>query len=669
VINPNSTFLTVFLWSNAGYEYKVLEATTTHIPRIDSISPLDFNYDGIVDILVQHWLDSAQTQLGLRVLFGTRSGFFPDQLVLPPAAHPVMIFDANNDLLPDLFGALAGSEERTVWVNLGVTAAPDGVGGSIIEVSGEAGLGPGHEKVIPSAATRAGLFEGPPLMRAPHAFADVDGDCLADMIVMAAPAPGGPADSYGSIEVWINAGSSDLGGYTLKQRVPLPPGVGHMSVQDFDGDGALDLTFPVCLPARDCSVSNQVYILYNKAKPCCGTSKAAVHKSCKACPVLCTRSPEGEYGFEARVPTAAEAAMGSRAPSLLGPYQVVLPREALVYRPGGPESAEAYELNLIANFTAPKLRCGDFGRDGYPDAVSTFFVRAKQKTAAVFLRNVACPEPKEYDSYPGGPGALAGLTGCSREAGQLGRRTFAVTTTGMADVFALADTTMVSFVDLDESGKLDLFVASDPRVFGKSQGMPRMHFFYNNFDRDAFFLKVLGLNGVCPAWCSVGPKFPSPKPLGGNLAGAMFKYSIVDDQSRKRVGTGVQRSQSSYSSFLSPYHIFGLGHISNYVDQVEMGVPLAPPKGAPRGKAPHLGTWLSLVPNSQIAMSPYPRNSPELWVSWTFVTFKGLAWVIIGVLISMIFSGAPIVFFHIRERKEDMIEKKEASQHFAFAAL
>ena len=36
-------------------------------------------------------------------------------------------------------------------------------------------------------------------------------------------------------------------------------------------------------------------------------------------------------------------------------------------------------------------------------------------------------------------------------------------------------------------------------------------FLYNNFFNDAFFLKTLSSNGVCPAWCKSGTKFPSPK--------------------------------------------------------------------------------------------------------------------------------------------------------------
>lgn len=62
-----------------------------------------------------------------------------------------------------------------------------------------------------------------------------------------------------------------------------------------------------------------------------------------------------------------------------------------------------------------------------------------------------------------------------------------------------------AFFDLDEDGVVDMFVLAD--------NPPRIETVYNNFENDAFFLKTLGLNGVCTEWCpkSAGPKFPSPK--------------------------------------------------------------------------------------------------------------------------------------------------------------
>jgi hypothetical protein len=33
----------------------------------------------------------------------------------------------------------------------------------------------------------------------------------------------------------------------------------------------------------------------------------------------------------------------------------------------------------------------------------------------------------------------------------------------------------------------------------------------NDNSEDAYFLTTLGLNGLCPAWCPAGAKFPSPK--------------------------------------------------------------------------------------------------------------------------------------------------------------
>lgn len=95
---------------------------------------------------------------------------------------------------------------------------------------------------------------------------------------------------------------------------------------------------------------------------------------------------------------------------------------------------------------------------------------------------------------------------------------------------------------------------------------------YNNFFNDAFFLKTMGTyqqlfaqvilkmkigsNGVCPSFCSTGPKFPSPKvstiiplhhlqwqPYGVNFPGAVFKFTYSELDGTKRVTEGDQHLQ------------------------------------------------------------------------------------------------------------------------------
>eukprot|EP00163_Fabomonas_tropica_P000077 TRINITY_DN1006_c0_g1_i11.p1 TRINITY_DN1006_c0_g1~~TRINITY_DN1006_c0_g1_i11.p1 ORF type:complete len:118 (+),score=27.54 TRINITY_DN1006_c0_g1_i11:237-590(+) len=63
---------------------------------------------------------------------------------------------------------------------------------------------------------------------------------------------------------------------------------------------------------------------------------------------------------------------------------------------------------------------------------------------------------------------------------------------------------------------IDILVMTDPANDPKTkQPLATIQAVFNNYYTDAFFVKTMGLNGVCPAWCKSGSKFPKPKPYGG----------------------------------------------------------------------------------------------------------------------------------------------------------
>lgn len=64
------------------------------------------------------------------------------------------------------------------------------------------------------------------------------------------------------------------------------------------------------------------------------------------------------------------------------------------------------------------------------------------------------------------------------------------------------------------------------------------NFIVNNFFNDAFFLKGLVSNGVCPSYCPNEPAFPDPKPYGVNYPGATFKFTVLDTAGNKRAHMG-----------------------------------------------------------------------------------------------------------------------------------
>lgn len=115
---------------------------------------------------------------------------------------------------------------------------------------------------------------------------------------------------------------------------------------------------------------------------------------------------------------------------------------------------------------------GDHDSDGYIDLLMICAQRAEaDKTRVSLLRNVPCTDQA-----------------CTRAATRAKRRTFERVSVGVDALTAVADAERGGFFDLDEDGVIDIVLSS-------ADGTVRA--LLNNYDRDAYFLKVLGLNGLC----------------------------------------------------------------------------------------------------------------------------------------------------------------------------
>lgn len=160
---------------------------------------------------------------------------------------------------------------------------------------------------------------------------------------------------------------------------------------------------------------------------------------------------------------------------------------------------------------------------------------------------------------------------CSADAVTAERRTFRQMLPSLtSDLLAMTGAFVGAPFDLDETGRLDIILLSVSNDSSFSVGA-----LFNNFFNDAYFLKTLGLNGVCTINCGIG-KTPDPKPYGVNRHGATFKFSMTDLSGTPQSGIAVQLSQSSHLALQTPYTVSGLGRPSNYVDYVYFGVAIAP---------------------------------------------------------------------------------------------
>jgi len=129
---------------------------------------------------------------------------------------------------------------------------------------------------------------------------------------------------------------------------------------------------------------------------------------------------------------------------------------------------------------------------------------------------------------------------------------------------------------------------------------------HNNYFNDAFFLKTLASNGVCPTWCGqydTKPAKVGAKPFGVNYPGATFKFTILDTSGKKRANQVAQYPSSTYLGLSLPYNLFGLGRTNNYVEELFVGVT--------RNQPEHFTTYAGVIPNSQLIIIPYQQEDDQ----------------------------------------------------------
>jgi len=243
--------------------------------------------------------------------------------------------------------------------------------------------------------------------------------------------------------------------------------------------------------------------------------------------------------------------------------------------------------------------------------------------------------------------------------GNLVTRTFAIKTDGTDALMNIKNPIAAAFMDFDEAGWLDIIVMTYSPNSPNSYGIVGI---FNNFGSDAFFLKTLGLNGLCTYVCSDSN---SIRPYGVNMPGNSFKFTITDFTGKKRPVMGGQLSTSSHLSLQTPYVMFGLGRPSNYIEELFMGVTYSSSTSNR-----HWAMWVAIMPNSQLVAVPNPPDNPANWQIELFVspTEKAL-WVFVAIISWLSLIGLCILYFDRRERKQDELERKKNLPFFSFAAL
>uniref|UniRef100_A0A3Q1CNW2 Integrin alpha FG-GAP repeat containing 1 n=1 Tax=Amphiprion ocellaris TaxID=80972 RepID=A0A3Q1CNW2_AMPOC len=120
------------------------------------------------------------------------------------------------------------------------------------------------------------------------------------------------------------------------------------------------------------------------------------------------------------------------------------------------------------------LHLGDYNLDGFPDALVVLHNTSGSNQQAFLLENVPCQNPS-----------------CHKVG-----RMFHIHW-DQSDLGAIQNATMATFFDIYEDGILDMLVLSQAE--GKKDLI--IHALKNNFEADAYFVKVMVLSGLCSNDC------------------------------------------------------------------------------------------------------------------------------------------------------------------------
>nr|XP_033796708.1 T-cell immunomodulatory protein isoform X1 [Geotrypetes seraphini] len=287
-----------------------------------------------------------------------------------------------------------------------------------------------------------------------------------------------------------------------------------------------------------------------------------------------------------------------------------------------------------SSLTIPiSLHIGDYNMDGFPDALAILKNTSGSNQQAFLLENVPCINAS-----------------CKRVG-----RTFKVYWE-LSDLNQIEDAVVAAFFDIYEDGILDIIVLSK----GYKNNELAIHTLKNNFEADAYFVKVIVLSGLCSNDCP-----QQIKPFGVNQPGPYISYTTVDANGYMKNASAGQLSQSAHLALQLPYNVLGLGRSANFLDHLYVGIPWFPGE-----QSQGFQEWTAIIPNSQLIVIPYPHNDPRRWSAKLYLTPSNIVLLTAIALIGVcVFILAIIGILHWQEKKADDREKRQEAHRFHFDAM
>ncbi|RUS28626.1 hypothetical protein BC938DRAFT_481655 [Jimgerdemannia flammicorona] len=671
ILSSDQYSISVYLWDHVAYNFTPLPRAPQITQRdfvITNVIPGDFNYDGRLDVLVMGQKDTGNpdSEILMRVYlgngndsFGAYIGFSDSEYINVHSARKAqpIPFDANGDMKTDLVGYRFGDDAPTVsvWKNLADPKTPNK--GMLFDV-------------VPGST----YFNQTDLATCqwtnPHsnAFIDLDGDCLAGAFVLLRPSilvlnilpaiayiirfhlipclhvdlfftcEGKTAADQSSYQIWRNA--KELG-FQKVLSGNLPQGAGPITFADIDGDGSVDMVVPVCYTSGSAAGKCELHIIYNKQVSLCSKSDESFALPSRPPPSSNETNPQVITCRKARDLCVSDPSFNFDSLRLNAADYVVFPLSDVL-------DGEMLLINdkAFKGILPVPVRAGDYNLDGYPDLLLISSSDSGSTSHVILLESVLCTPNT-----------------CSDEAVAAGRRSFVKVLKGAQTLTSITNARAAAFFDIDEDGTLDIMVLQSDDSGTAARNVQPIH---NNYFNDAFFLKGLVSNGVCPSFCPTEPKFPDPKvPYGVSYPGATFKFTVLDTSGVKRVQQVSQFSQAAYLSLQTPYMLFGLGRTNNYVEELFAGTT--------RHQAEHYFFFEGVIPNSQLIFIPYQPAEVKDTSTWKVELYIQPAdyvpWVMVILIAAACVLAIVVAVLHWMEKREDELDRRKALHIINFDAL
>lgn len=581
VLTPANGTLAVHLFDAAAFAFVRADNLSFAAPGgLVSVHAADFDVDGFLDLLL---VANASATV---VFHSADSVSLLERPVLrlDGVGAPVSIVDANFDLRPDLLGVGSNGSATALWMN----RAAD-LGGNVSF----------------DATVLAGALPLAPLYSV--LFGDVNGDCLADLMLPTHDVSDVCAAPNVCYQVFLAAAATGELVLAANDTVRLLSAL-DAALVDVNSDGSLDLVYA----AQDGDANTAVLTVRFNAR----ITEYAASTLCQPHPIAFALGERSDDLVRSRVELGAALAV--------------------------PSDDAPVALTRMVRF-------GDVDLDGFVDALLVVRDDAGVARAQLWM-NVPCVE----DRCGSSASAAVERRGFEQRRGA-----------DVALLDAAAGLLTASFVDLGDKGRLDVLLN-----FAANASAPvRAATLFNNAPvaGNGFFLYLTTTNGVCQQWCSspAPAMFARPSPVGSAVTGATFRFAYLSRTGDRVRRTAAPQVRTSYGALELPYELVGFGTADNQVDQFVLAPPLVQ-AGAAMQRLFDQGVF----PSAAVYGWPTPRDDPSAWMLEQRLQYGSATfWLLVTVAAATALLGVVIGYFAWRESEQDSKERARSAQVFSISTF